>query len=52
MKKIEAIVPFSRMRATFDALEEMGVNFTYYDTNGRGQIPTQEVEYDRGTGNL
>ena len=50
MKKIEAIVPFSRMRATFDALEEMGVNFTYYDTKGRGQIPTQEVEYDRGTG--
>ena len=50
MKKIEAIVPLSRMRATFDALEKTGVNFTYFDSRGRGQIPTQEVEYDRGTG--
>jgi nitrogen regulatory protein P-II 1 len=49
MKKIEAVIPFSRMRDTFDALEQSGVNFTYYDSKGRGQIPTQEVQDDRGT---
>ena len=39
MKKIEAIVPFSPMRATFDALEDMGVNFTYFDS--RGEVKSQ-----------
>jgi nitrogen regulatory protein PII len=50
MKKIEAIVPSSEMDATFSALEKMGVNFSYVDIKGRGQMPRQEVESGRGTG--
>lgn len=50
MKKVEAIVPFSRSDSIFKALEKRGINFTYYDVRGRGQIPTQVVEYGRGTG--
>jgi nitrogen regulatory protein PII len=50
MKKIEAIIPHSRMDSIFQALEKKGINFTYYDVRGRGQIPTQVVEYGRGTG--
>jgi nitrogen regulatory protein PII len=37
MKKIEAIVPSSEMQTTFDALEKMGINFSYCDIKGRGQ---------------
>ena len=31
MKKIEAIVPSSEKQTSFDALEEMGINFSYCD---------------------
>ena len=34
MKKIEAIVPSSEMETTFDALEKMGINFSYCDIKG------------------
>jgi nitrogen regulatory protein P-II 1 len=50
MKKIEAILPSSEMDATFSVLEKMGVNFSYVNIKGRGQIPRQEVESGRGTG--
>jgi nitrogen regulatory protein PII len=50
MKKIEAIVPSSEMHTTFNALEKMGINFSYCDIKGRGQTPRREVEYGRGTG--
>jgi nitrogen regulatory protein PII len=52
MKKIEAIVPSSEMQATFDALEKMGINFSYYDIKGRGQTPRREEELDMGAGRV
>jgi nitrogen regulatory protein PII len=52
MKKIEAIVPSSEMQTTFDALEKMGINFSYWDIKGRGQTPRQEKQYDTGSGRM
>ena len=52
MRKIEAIVPSSEMQTTFDALEKMGINFSYCDIKGRGQTPRQEKEYDTGSGRV
>ena len=52
MKKIEAIVPSSEMETTFDALEKMGINFSYCDIKGRGQTPRLEEEYDMGSGRV
>jgi nitrogen regulatory protein P-II 1 len=52
MKKIEAIVPSSEMRTTFDALEKMGINFSYCDIKGRGQTPMGEEEFDMGSGRV
>jgi nitrogen regulatory protein PII len=50
MKKIEVIVPSSEMQTTFDALEKVGINFSYFDIKGRGETPMQEVPYDIGSG--
>jgi nitrogen regulatory protein PII len=52
MKKIEAIVPSSEMETTFNALEKMGINFSYCDIKGRGQTPRLEKEYDMGSGRV
>ena len=52
MKKIEAIVPSSEMQTTFDALEKMGIYFSYCDIKGRGQSPMKEEEVDMGSGRV
>ena len=52
MKKIEAIVPSSEMHTTFNALEKMGINFSYCDIKGRGQTRRREEELDMGSGRV
>jgi nitrogen regulatory protein PII len=52
MKKVEAIVPSSEMQTTFDALEDMGINFSYCEIKGRGQTPMGEEELDMGSGKV
>jgi len=52
MRKIEAIVPSSEMHTTFDALEKMGINFSYCDIKGRGRTPIKEEEVDMGRGRV
>jgi len=52
MKKIEAIVPSSEMQTTFDALEDMGIHFSYCEIKGRGQTPMAEQELDMGSGRV
>jgi nitrogen regulatory protein P-II 1 len=50
MKKIEAIIPQSRLESVFEALKELNLGgLTYYDSKGRGQIPTPEIQSGRGT---
>ena len=50
MKKIEAIIPHSRLDEAFSALKGLDIGgLTYYDTKGRGQIPTPELHSGRGT---
>lgn len=52
MKKIEAIVPSSEMHTTFDALEKMGISFSYSEIKGRGRTPIKEEEVDMGRGRV
>lgn len=52
MKKIEAIVPSSEMHTTFDALEKMGISFSYSEIKGRGRTPMKEEEVDMGRGRV
>jgi nitrogen regulatory protein P-II 1 len=52
MKKIEAIIPSSEMQTTFDALEDMGINFSYCEIKGRGKTPMGEEELDMGSGRV
>jgi nitrogen regulatory protein PII len=52
MKKIEAIVPSSEKQTSFNALEEMGINFSYCDIKGRGQTPRKQEELDMGSGRV
>ena len=50
MKKIEAIIPQSRLESVFETLKELNLGgLTYYDSKGRGQIPTPEIQSGRGT---
>jgi nitrogen regulatory protein P-II 1 len=50
MKRIEAIIPQSKMTDTFSALKELNIGgFTYYDSKGRGVNPPASVHSGRGT---
>jgi nitrogen regulatory protein P-II 1 len=50
MKKVEAIIPHSRLGRAFAALKELNLGgLTYYDSKGRGQIPRPEIHSGRGT---
>ena len=50
MKKIEAIIPHGRMESAFAVLKQFPIGgFTYYDSKGRGQIPTPIIHTGRGT---
>ena len=50
MKKIEAVIPQSRLEGAFIALKELDLGgLTYYDSKGRGQIPRPELHSGRGT---
>jgi nitrogen regulatory protein PII len=40
------------MKTTFDALEKMGINFSYCDIKGRGQALRLDEEYDMGSGRV
>jgi nitrogen regulatory protein P-II 1 len=50
MKKIEAVIPHARMERAFAALKELPLGgLTYYESKGRGQVPTPVVHSGRGT---
>src|SRR6476620_9054576 len=50
MKRIEAIIPQSKMTDTFSAMKELNIGgFTYYDSKGRGVNPAAAVHSGRGT---
>jgi nitrogen regulatory protein P-II 1 len=50
MKKIEAVIPQSRLEGAFIALKELNLGgLTYYDSKGRGQVPRPELHSGRGT---
>jgi nitrogen regulatory protein P-II 1 len=50
MKRIEAIIPQSKMTEAFSALKELDIGgLTYYDSKGRGQNPPAAVHSGRGT---
>jgi nitrogen regulatory protein P-II 1 len=49
MKKVEAVIPHARMERAFAALKELPLGLTYYESKGRGQVPTPVVHSGRGT---
>jgi nitrogen regulatory protein P-II 1 len=50
MKRIEAIIPNSKMTDAFTALKELNIGgFTYYDSKGRGVNPPAAMHSGRGT---
>jgi nitrogen regulatory protein P-II 1 len=50
MKKIEAVIPVSRLERTFASLKEISLGgITYYESKGRGEIPRPKVHSGRGT---
>jgi nitrogen regulatory protein P-II 1 len=50
MKRIEAIIPNSKMIDAFTALKELNIGgFTYYDSKGRGVNPPAAMHSGRGT---
>jgi len=50
MKRIEAIIPNSKMTDAFTALKELNIGgFTYYDSKGRGVNPPEAMHSGRGT---
>jgi len=50
MKRIEAIIPNSKMIDAFTALKELNIGgFTYYDSKGRGVNPPEAWHSGRGT---
>jgi nitrogen regulatory protein P-II 1 len=50
MKKVEAVIPHSRMQNAFSALRELDLGgLTYYESKGRGEIPTPVIHGGRGT---
>lgn len=49
MKKIEAIIPESKLDAVFYALTELDIGgFTYFNVKGRGKRPREMVSSGRG----
>ena len=52
MKRIETIVPQSEKSKVIEVFEQLGLNFTHYDTRGRGKNPPATVELHRGTGTM
>ena len=50
MKRIEAIIPTSKMTDAFSALKELKIGgLTYYDSKGRGENPPAKMASGRGT---
>ena len=50
MKRIDAIIPQSKMSDAFSALKELNIGgFTYFDSKGRGVNPPATVHSGRGT---
>lgn len=50
MKRVEAIIPQSKMTDAFSALKELNIGgFTYYDSKGKGANPPAQVHAGRGT---
>ena len=50
MKRIDAIIPQSKMSDAFSALKELNIGgFTYFDSKGRGVNPPAAVHSGRGT---
>ncbi|MDP9196987.1 MAG: P-II family nitrogen regulator [Thermoproteota archaeon] len=50
MKKVEAVIPHARMQSAFSTLRQLDLGgLTYYDSKGRGQIPTPVIHAGRGT---
>ena len=50
MKKVEAVIPHARMQNAFSALRELDLGgLTYYESKGRGEIPTPVIHGGRGT---
>jgi len=51
MKKIEVILPSSRLDRAFASLKDLDLGgLTYYDSKGQGQLPRPEIHSGRGTG--
>src|SRR5919205_3831107 len=52
MKKIEAVIPQSKLEGAFIALKELDLGgLTYFDSKGRGQVPRPRMHSGRGTSN-
>ena len=50
MRKVEAVIPHARMQSAFSALRELDLGgLTYYESKGRGEIPTPVIHGGRGT---
>lgn len=50
MKKIEAVVPHSRLDLVLSALKQLDLGgVTYYESKGRGQMPRPKIQSSRGT---
>src|ERR1051325_7690758 len=50
MKKIEAVIPHDRLKKASAELLQFPIGgFTYYESKGRGQIPTPLIHTGRGT---
>jgi nitrogen regulatory protein P-II 1 len=50
MKKIEAVIPSTRLGTAFEALDALSIGgLTYYDSKGRGQVPRPRLHSGRGT---
>ena len=50
MKKIEVVIPSTRLGTAFEALDALSIGgLTYYDSKGRGQVPRPRLHSGRGT---
>jgi nitrogen regulatory protein P-II 1 len=50
LKNIEAIIPHDRLKEASSVLLKFPIGgFTYYESKGRGQIPTPLIHTGRGT---
>ena len=52
MKRIEVIIPYSKMSQAINELESLGLHSTHYEVKGKGKAPRLAVEYDRGTSTM